>query len=80
MKTLIALLLCFAVASPLMAQQPLTVQAQREINIARKLINNKRNTTLAYNMSFTQEEKEKFWPLYREYRAAMATTSITSIP
>lgn len=73
MKTLIILLLCFTVASPLMAQQPLTAQAQREINISRKLINNKRNTTLAYNMSFTQEEKEKFWPLYREYRAAMAT-------
>ena len=73
MKTLIALLLCFAVASPLMAQQPLTVQAQREINISRKLINDKRNTALAFNMSFNQEEKEKFWPLYREYRAAMAT-------
>ena len=73
MKTLITLLLCFTVVSPLMAQQPLTAQAQREINISRKLINNKRNTTLAYNMSFTQEEKEKFWPLYREYRAAMAT-------
>ncbi|MDH3941713.1 MAG: hypothetical protein OET46_12045, partial [Xanthomonadales bacterium] len=23
-------------------------------------------------MSFSQEEKEKFWPLYREYREAMA--------
>ena len=73
MKTLIALLLCFIVVSPLAAQQSVTVQAQRQINIARKLINNQRNTTLAYNMSFTQKEKEKFWPLYREYRKAMAT-------
>ena len=54
-----------------MAQQSLSVQEQRDINIARKLINDKRNTALAFNMSFTQEEKEKFWPLYREYRTAM---------
>jgi hypothetical protein len=73
MKTLISLLLCLCVAAPLLAQQSLSVQEQREINIARKLINDKRNTALAFNMSFTQEEKEKFWPLYREYRAAMGT-------
>jgi hypothetical protein len=71
MKILISLLLCFCVAAPLLAQQSLSVQEQREINIARKLINDKRNTALAFNMSFTQEEKEKFWPLYREYREAM---------
>jgi hypothetical protein len=71
MKTLISLLLCFLVAGPLVAQQSLSEQQQREINIARKLINDKRNTALAFNMSFTQEEKEKFWPLYREYRVAM---------
>jgi hypothetical protein len=53
------------------AQLSLTEQQQREINISRKLINDKRNTALAFNMSFTQEEKEKFWPLYREYRVAM---------
>jgi hypothetical protein len=72
MKSLITLLLCFTVVGPLMAQQPLTVEAQREINISRKLINDKRNTALAYNMSFTKIEKEKFWPVYREYREAMA--------
>ncbi len=72
MKILIYLLLCLVVASPLMAQQPLTAEKQREINISRKLVNDKRNTALAYNMKFTQEEKEKFWPLYREYREVMA--------
>ena len=71
MKSLISLLLCFIVASPLTAQQSMTVQAQRDINISRKLINDQRNTALAFNMKFTQEEKEKFWPLYREYREAM---------
>jgi len=72
MKTLISLLLFFVLASPLVAQQSMTEQAQRNINISRKLINDKRNSALAVNMSFTQEEKEKFWPVYREYRAAMS--------
>ena len=71
MKTLISLLICFIVASPLMAQQSITPKLQLDINIQRKVINDQRNTALAYNMSFTQEEKEKFWPVYREYREAM---------
>lgn len=72
MKFIIALLLSLLISAPLAAQQSLTVQEQRQINISRKLINDKRNTAIAYNMKFTQEEKEKFWPLYREYRDAMA--------
>jgi len=71
MKFLIALLLFFVLASPLPAQQSMTVEAQREINISRKLIDDKRNSAIAFNMSFTQQEKEKFWPLFREYRDAM---------
>jgi hypothetical protein len=73
MKIMTALLLFFLLASSLPAQQAMTLEAQREINISRKLINDKRNTALAFNMKFTQEEKEKFWPLYREYREAMAS-------
>ena len=72
MKTLTALLICFLVSSPLMAQNSLTSEAQRNVNISRKMIDDKRNTQLALFMNFTQEEKEKFWPLYREYRTAMA--------
>ena len=71
MKTLISLLICFIVASPLMAQQSMTPKLQLDINIQRKVINDQRNTALAYNMSFTQIEKEKFWPVYREYRESM---------
>ena len=71
MKTLISLLICFIIASPLMAQQSITPRLQLDINIQRKVINDQRNTALAYNMSFTQQEKEKFWPVYREYREAM---------
>ena len=71
MKTLISLLICFLVASPLWAQQSITPKLQLDINIQRKVINDKRNTAIAFNMSFTQKEKEKFWPVYREFRAAM---------
>jgi len=71
MKTLVALLLFLVFSSPLSARQALTVDAQREINISRKVINDKRNTAIAFNMTFTEQEKEKFWPLYREYREAM---------
>ena len=71
MKTLISLLVCFIISSPLAAQQSITPKIQLDINIQRKVINDKRNTALAYNMSFTQKEKEKFWPVYREYRETM---------
>jgi hypothetical protein len=71
MKTLVALLLLLVFSSPLSARQALTLDAQREINISRKVINDKRNTAIAFNMTFTEQEKEKFWPLYREYREAM---------
>jgi hypothetical protein len=71
MKILICLLICLISASPLMAQQSMTPKLQLDINITRKVINDKRNTAIAYNMSFTQKEKEKFWPIYREYREAM---------
>ena len=72
MKKLIALLICFLLATPLAAQQSLTAEAQRNVNISRKMVDDKRNTQIAIFMSFSQEEKEKFWPLYREYREAMA--------
>ena len=71
MKSLISLLSCIIIASPLMAQQSITPKLQLDINISRKVINDQRNTAIAYNMSFTQKEKEKFWPVYREYREAM---------
>ena len=73
MKNLTSLLICFIIASPLMAQQSITPKLQLDINIQRKVINDQRNTALAYNMSFTQIEKEKFWPVYREYREAMGS-------
>jgi hypothetical protein len=54
------------------AAQSMNAAAELDIAISRRVINDKRNQTLAFNMSFTQQEKEDFWPLYREYRDAMA--------
>lgn len=73
MKRLIALLICLFVSFPLIAQKVVTADAQRAVNISRKMIDDKRNNQIARFMKFTQEEKEKFWPVYREYREAMAT-------
>ena len=58
---------------------PLTVNAEAispevlaEIEQSRVLINEKRNTALAFNMSFTETERAAFWPLYEQYRKAMS--------
>jgi hypothetical protein len=72
MKTFISLFLLLFIFTPLAAQQSLTAEAQRDINISRQMINDKRNIALAHNMTFTQQEEEDFWPLYGEYRQAMA--------
>lgn len=58
-------------APGLFAQESLTPQERRDINISRSLIDGKRNKMLAFNMTFTEKEKHAFWPLYREYRAEM---------
>lgn len=71
MRLVLALFMFLSAVTAASAQQSTTTQVQRNINIARKMINDKRNQTLAFNMSFTQQEKEAFWPLYREYRATM---------
>jgi len=54
-----------------MQAQSLSSEAKSDIAISRALINDKRNTALAFNMSFTDQERDAFWPLYREYRVAM---------
>jgi len=70
MKYALSFLLLLLIQQPVQAQSS-TSQLEREIGITRTLINDKRNSLLAFNMSFTESEKEAFWPLYREYRNAM---------
>ncbi len=71
MKYVLGLLVLFSMQTPLYAQMT-GAEARQEITISRRLINDQRNTALAFNMSFTQKEKEAFWPLYRKYRDAMS--------
>ncbi len=71
MKYALSLMFMLLVQTPLYAQT-LSATAERDIAISRIMINDKRNTSLAFNMSFTEEEREVFWPLYRKYRDAMS--------
>jgi hypothetical protein len=71
MKFVLSLLVLCSIQTPLYAQMS-GAEARRDIAISRRLINDQRNTALAFNMSFTQKEKEAFWPLYRKYRDAMS--------
>jgi len=51
--------------------QTLNSEAIADISKSRQMINDKRNTALAFNMTFTEAEREAFWPLYSQYREAM---------
>ena len=70
MKYVLSLALLLLFSTPMQAQS-LSSEAKSDIAISRALINDKRNTALAFNMSFTDQERDAFWPLYREYREAM---------
>jgi len=70
MKYLICLALIVLFSTPIQAQS-LSSEARSDIEITRAMINDKRNTALAFGMSFTDEERDAFWPLYRQYRTAM---------
>jgi hypothetical protein len=74
MKYALSLMFLLLIQTPLYAQSP-SATAERDIEISRQIINDKRNTALAFNMSFTEEEKEAFWPLYRKYRDAMSNVA-----
>ena len=74
MKYTLSLMFLLLIQTPLYAQT-LSAAAERDIAISLRMINDKRNTSLAFNMSFTKEEKDAFWPLYRKYRDAMTNVS-----
>ena len=70
MKFVLSLALLVLFASPVMGQ-PISPEIRADIELTRAMINDKRNTALAFNMSFTEAEREAFWPLYEKYRQAM---------
>jgi hypothetical protein len=74
MKYALSLMFLMLIQTPLYAQS-LSVTTERDIAISRQMINDKRNTALAFNMSFTEAEKDAFWPLYRKYRDAMSNVA-----
>ncbi len=71
MKYILSLLLLLLFTTPLKAQS-LSAEAAADIEKSRVVINDKRNTALAFNMSFSEEESAAFWPLYEKYRDAMS--------
>ena len=71
MKYVLSLIFLLHLQTPLYAQS-ISARAERDIAVSRRMINDKRNTSLAFNMSFTEEEREAFWPLYSKYRDAMS--------
>lgn len=62
---LLALLLPFAAA----AQAPVA-KSQYEVN--RQLVETERQAIVAANLPLTEAEADTFWPVYREYRNAVA--------
>jgi len=58
MKYALSLMFLLLIQTPLYAQSP-SATAEREIAISLRMINDKRNTALAFNMSFTEEEKTR---------------------
>lgn len=71
MKYVLTLVLLLLFSAPLQAEA-LSSQAKADIAMSRQMINDQRNTALAFNMSFTEEESAAFWPLYSQYRDAMS--------
>src|SRR5262245_34857354 len=64
-----ALLVSFVwavLAVPTFAAQEISVDQQ--IQMARSLTEAQRQATMAANLTLTDEESQKFWPIYRDYR------------
>lgn len=67
-KAIVAACACLgllALAAPLAAQSG-------EIALTRQVIQTERQALVTAGMELTEEEGKVFWPLYREYREAMA--------
>ena len=64
----LALILSFPLA---VSADGISPETRADIERSRALINDKRNTALAFNMSFTEAERAAFWPVYEQYRSAM---------
>jgi len=64
--TALLVLLSAAFAPPAFAAQEISVDQQ--IQMARSLTEAQRQATMAANLVLTDDESQKFWPIYRDYR------------
>jgi len=64
--TALLVLLSAALAQPVFGAQEISVDQQ--IQMARSLTEAQRQATMAANLVLTDEESQKFWPIYRDYR------------
>jgi hypothetical protein len=74
MKYIVTLVLLLLFTAPLQAQF-MSAEAEADIAKSRAMINDKRNTALAFNMKFSAEESAAFWPMYEDYRNAMSNVA-----
>jgi hypothetical protein len=74
MKYLLCLSVLLSIAQPA-AADAMSPEARADIELTRALINDRRNTALARNMTFTESERAAFWPLYEQYRNAMSNVN-----
>ncbi len=75
--TCLVLALTAAWAGGAFAAEELTVEQQ--IAMTRSLTEGQRQATVAANVSLTEAEAAKFWPLYREYRNQVETANDETI-
>jgi Spy/CpxP family protein refolding chaperone len=65
----LASLLAFAAMPALSDEQP---SLDQQIQMIRSQTEAQRQTTMAANVQLTDEESQKFWPVYRDYRNQVA--------
>lgn len=58
---------------------PMTFGQADEIELTRAIIQTQRQAIVAANLGLTDEEGQKFWPLFRGYRADLAKTGDRSV-
>ena len=65
-RALLVSIVCCVVAAQVFAAQEISVDQQ--IQMARSLTEAQRQATMAANLSLSDEQSQKFWPIYRDYR------------
>ncbi len=73
MSPIRSLVLSSALLFTLPVHSETAMSADQQLQLMRVAGEADRQATLTANVAFTSEEAENFWPIYREYRAEVAT-------